>query len=102
MKRTQTHRYRNPWARGIDPQFFETTVKPVEYRGFQIFHRGEHSHELVKDGVCLAMRAGRGGPKGLADALHGEGGEPTWLVERAREIAREHGVKLPRAKRRAA
>lgn len=91
-------RYRNPWHDGLNygPEFFETTVKPVEYRGFQIVHRFKDSHELVKDGVCLTIRAGKNGPRNLADALCGDSNdEPVWLIERARGIAASHSVVLP-------
>lgn len=105
-KQSKKYRYRNPWHRPLKSEggeFFETTVAPVEYRGFQIFHRFKGSHELVKDGVCLTIRAGRGGPASLADALCGDkNDEPTWLVESARVIAAAHGVWLPSRRKRAA
>lgn len=94
-------RYRNPWHRSGEPEFYETTTKPVEYRGFQIFHRFG-GWELVKDGVCLTQRAGKNGPRNLADALCGDlNDEPEWLVESARAIAEKHGVTLPTIQRAA-
>lgn len=97
MAKSVTHRYLNPWSADptAKPEYFATTVKPVEYRGFQIFQRLPNSHELVKDGVCLTQRAGGGALKSLADALLGEKtGWPKWDVDRCRAVATAHRVKL--------
>lgn len=93
-------RYRNPWHKpGVShygPEFYTTSVKPIDYRGFQIVHRFKHSHELVKDGVCLTIRAGRNGPRQLADTLLGDASNDCpFNVARARAIAKEFGVSLP-------
>lgn len=93
-----THRYLSPWSPDPfrKPEYFTTTMAPVEYRGFHIFQRLPKSHELVKDGVCLTQRAGGGELRSLVDALCGDRSRhPRWLVKRAREIATLHGVKLP-------
>jgi hypothetical protein len=93
-----THRYRNPWHDGLQygPEFYETAAKPTEYRGFLIFNRFKGSWELVKDGVCLTQRAGKNGPRILADALCGDDSDDCpFNVERARVIAAKHGVDLP-------
>ena len=89
--------YRNPWSHHSEPEFFSTTVKPVEYRGFKIFNRlGGISWELVKDGVCLTQRAGRNGPRNLVDALYGDAdADCPFNVERARNIAKQFGVVIP-------
>ena len=99
MSSPTIYRYRNPWHDGLKygPEFFEARVAPTEYRGFQIFKRFSKSYELVKDGVCLTIRGGAGGPRSLVDALYGEANdEPAWRIERARSIAAKHGVALPR------
>lgn len=95
---SKTFRYLNPWSADpvSKPEYFETTVKPIDYRGFQIVHRFEKSHELVKDGVCLTQRAGGGALKSLVDALLGDKSDhPKWLVESARNVGTRHGVKFP-------
>lgn len=98
-----TFTYRNPWftpgKAHYGPEFFSTDAKPVAYRGFQIVERIKgHSWELVKDGVCLTQRAGRNGPKQLADALLGDASEDCpFNVQRAQEIADRCGVTFARA-----
>lgn len=93
-----TATYRNPWfttSGNYGPEFYKTDAKPVEYRGFQIFQRIPGAWELVKDGVCLTQRAGKQGPRNLADALLGDASDDMpWLVERARGIAERFGVKF--------
>lgn len=94
--------YRNPWHRPdkphYGPEFYSTDAKPVEYRGFQIFQRVKGTWELVKDGVCLTQRAGRNGPRYLADALLGDPSEDCpFNIERARLIASRHHVSLREA-----
>lgn len=93
-------RYRNPWfvegKAHYGPEFYSTTAKPVDYRGFQIVSHHKGDHRLVKDGVCLTIRAGRNGPRNLADALCGDASaDAEWLVDRARAIAAQFGVRLP-------
>lgn len=95
-----THRYLNPWSADpvAKPEYFTAAVKPIDYRGFQIFHRLPKSYELVKDGVCLTQRAGGGSLKALADALLGDKStEPKWLVERARFVADAYGIAFQRS-----
>lgn len=96
------HRYQNPWhnphCTDYGPAFYETDKEPVEYRGFQIFQRIPGAWELVKDGVCLTQRAGKDGPRALADALMGNASdEPEWFVERAKEILDRFGIKIAEA-----
>lgn len=101
----KSFRYLNPFSADPigKPEYFEAHVRPVEYRGFQIVRRFANSHELVKDGVCLTQRHGGGALKSLVDALLGDKSDhPKWLVDRARDIATAHGVKLASQVRRAA
>jgi len=103
MTAKQTFHYLNPWSADPigKPEFFSTQVKPVQYRGFQIFHRHAGVYELVKDGVCLTQRGGGGAMKSLADALLGDKSDhPSWMVKRSRDIGTAHGVKF--AQQRAA
>lgn len=98
-------RYLNPWSADpvSNPEYFESYAQPIDYRGFQIVRRFPKSHELVKDGVCLTQRAGGGALKSLVDALLGDKSDhPKWLVERARDIAKRHGVSLTTTARTAA
>lgn len=86
-------RYLSPWSPDPigKPEYFETTVRPTNYRGFQIFHRMPKSFELVKDGVCLTQRAGGGALKSLVDALLGDKSDhPEWLVDSARSVMLAH------------
>lgn len=96
------HRYRNPWHKPFvqhyGPEFFETSARPINYRGFQIFNRFKGCHELVKDGICLTQRVGGGALRSLADALLGDKSDhDEWLVERARQFGAAHGVSFDRA-----
>jgi hypothetical protein len=55
-------RYKNPWyhaSHGHDPEYYETDVKPREYRGYLIYQRiSGVCWDVVKDGVCVTQRAG--------------------------------------------
>ena len=53
-------KYLNPWylPGGYSPQYFETSVKPKEYRGFLIYERIKKSFDIVFDGVCITQRGG--------------------------------------------
>lgn len=95
-------KYKNPWhtpgAAHYGPEFFSTDKKPTEYRGFQIFHRHAGCYELVKDGVCLTQRAGKNGPRNLADALLGKkSADCRFNVARARAIADRFGLSFEEA-----
>lgn len=67
--------YRNSfWTpTSIDPQTYIVYARPVEYRGYQIFHRIKGSRpsrncfDLVKDGVCVRQMCGLEGCKRAAD-----------------------------------
>lgn len=58
--------YRNPWydsSKGHDPEYYVTEAEPREYRGYFIYNRipgvpGRGCWDIVKDGVCVAQRAG--------------------------------------------
>lgn len=62
--------YKNPWFRSSrdSSPTFKTDVRPTEYRGYQIFHRGG-GWDVVKDGVCRTQRVGLSGAKGYVDAV---------------------------------
>lgn len=97
MSQSPAYSYRNPWftpgKAWMGAEFYATDTKPIEYRGFQIFHRHDAVWELVKDGVCLTQRAGKNGPRNLADALLGDKDKDCkFNVQRARAIAAQHGV----------
>lgn len=58
----KTFTYKNPWHKEsmlieYGPSFYSTDVKPLEYRGYQIFERIKGSSDIVKDGICVTQRA---------------------------------------------
>ena len=59
--------YANPWyspSSGVDPAVYTTDAKPVEYHGFQIFHRIKGvCCDVVYEGVCVAQRVGMSGAR---------------------------------------
>jgi hypothetical protein len=63
--------YLNPWSPYLrdSEREFKTRVKPVQHRGFKIYQRIPNSFEVVKDGVCVAQRAGLEGAKRAIDNL---------------------------------
>lgn len=64
--------YRNPWFKpmGHDPEIYKTDVKPVEYRGYQIYQRIKGvCWDVVKNGVARTQRCGLEGGKGYIDAV---------------------------------
>ena len=74
--------YKNPWHRvnstESGPAFYSTDAKPVEYRGYVLYHRipgasGRGCWDVVKDGVCVGQYAGPSGARQFVDKLHGEG-----------------------------
>jgi len=82
-------RYRNSFYKpnGVDgigrphtygPEFYETDAVPVEHAGHLIYERrdastfGDSVFDVVKDGTCVAQRAGLTGAKQAAEALHKE------------------------------
>jgi hypothetical protein len=55
--------YKNPWHNPrtgqYGPPVYETNVKPVHYKGYQIYQRIEGAvWDVVKDGVCVTQMAG--------------------------------------------
>ncbi len=69
--------YRNTWHKPKDakygPEFYETSARPVEYRGFLIYHRQETVYDIVVEGVCVGQYAGPNGARRAIDAaLTGE------------------------------
>lgn len=44
-------------------EFLTCDSKPVEYKGFQIYHRLSEVFDIVKAGVCVGMCAGLNGAK---------------------------------------
>lgn len=67
--------YRNPWHQPsrheYGPAFYETSAKPVQYRGYAIFHR--IAFDVVKDGCCVGQYHGINGARQFVDKLLGEG-----------------------------
>ncbi len=67
--------YRNLFysLKSEDPEIYKTDAKPVEYKGFLIYHRIKSSNpwgncwDIVKDGVCVSQYAGLSGAKGVID-----------------------------------
>lgn len=53
------HRYKNSFHRPDDqrygPEYYETSVDPVEFLGCLLFKRGL-VYDLVQDGVCICQR----------------------------------------------
>jgi hypothetical protein len=66
-------RYKNPWHKPLKPmygpEFYETEVDPIEYRGYLIYERLPAVFDIVRDGVCLSQYAGLNGAKGFIDTL---------------------------------
>jgi hypothetical protein len=64
--------YRNPWHDPRDarygPAFYTTSARPTRHAGHEIYHRHESCWDVVKDGVCVAQRAGFNGAKRAAEA----------------------------------
>lgn len=76
-KRMKTAKYKNPWhspkersSKFENAPFYETNVKPTEYRGFKIYHRHTEVWDVVRDGVCVSQRAGFNGAKRFIDQIH--------------------------------
>jgi hypothetical protein len=70
--RSPEARYKNPWHQPRDsrygPEFYTTTVKPAEHAGHLIYERIEGSvWDVVKDGACVAQRAGINGAQKAAE-----------------------------------
>lgn len=47
----------------------ETSAKPIEYKGYLIYHRNHQTWDIVKDGVCVGMNAGPNGAREKVDNL---------------------------------
>lgn len=67
--------YTNPWHRPRQPMYgpakFDTDAKPVEYRGHLIYQRLPQCFDVVRDGGCIAQRAGIRGARAAVDARLG-------------------------------
>ncbi len=51
-------------------EFYETDKKPESYRGYLIYQRIPGSvWDVVKDGACVAQRAGPNGARAVVDNL---------------------------------
>lgn len=64
-------KYRNPWHSPCSTDsttHFTTSVRPTEYRGYQIYERVPHSWDVVKDGCCIRQLAGFKGATACVDA----------------------------------
>lgn len=55
------------------PEFYETDVKPTDYRGYLVYERIKGSvWDVVKDDVCITQMAGMSGAKAAIDAVEDE------------------------------
>jgi hypothetical protein len=66
--------YKNPWHKRFEPMYgpaeYSTNVKPEEYKGFLIYERIDGAvWDVVKDGACVAQRAGINGAKQYIDEV---------------------------------
>jgi hypothetical protein len=69
--------YSNPWHKRYKeeygPEYYETKVNPIEYKGHLIFQRIEgRVWDVVKNGKCVTQRAGLNGAKRAIDLLTSE------------------------------
>lgn len=67
-------RYKNPWHKPgkpeLGPEFYETDVKPKEYKGYLIYERiSGVCWDVVKDGQAVTQRAGPKGARRYIDEL---------------------------------
>lgn len=82
-------KYKNPWfntGKDNGPELFECDKDPVEYNGCLIYEREEFGYkvfDVVKDGICVAQRAG---PRGAREAVDNKSWEE-------REWWKKRGVK---------
>lgn len=66
---TYSNSFHNPLNRDSKPEII-CESKPVEYKGHLIFERIKGvCYDVVKDGVCIGMRAGISGAKRFIDKL---------------------------------
>lgn len=91
-----TTSYRNPWHRPDAPMYgparYETTARPVEYRGHLIFERIRGTcWDVVKDGACITQRAGINGARSAVDALAAPSGFTTALLTPGSKLRRAMG-----------
>jgi len=64
--------YRNPWHKPMHPQYgpayYTTNENPTKYKGFLIYERiCDQVWDVVRDGECVAQRAGLNGAKRAID-----------------------------------
>jgi len=71
-------KYRNPWHKphndAYGPAFYQTDAKPIAHAGHLLYQRipgpvGRCCWDVVKDGVCIAQRAGRDGAMRAAETM---------------------------------
>jgi hypothetical protein len=73
-----TARYRNSWFRSGetrgDPEYYETDARATEHAGCLIFERIKgRVWDVVRDGTCLAQRAGPSGAREAAERITADG-----------------------------
>lgn len=66
------HRYRNRFHNPFDakygPEFYETDIRPIDYKGFKIFQRIQGSvWDCVISGEVIRMMGGLSGAKRYID-----------------------------------
>ena len=60
------------WRKSLGPEVYESDSEPVEHSGFLIYRRQEFGYpifDVVKNGICVAQRAGPNGAKQAAEML---------------------------------
>ena len=82
-----THAYKNPWAKPHEPQEYVRNVEPFVHAGCQIFHVLPDQWDVVKNGVCIAQRAGKRGAMACAEIVDGMD-TPTYKDVGARMLER--------------
>lgn len=63
----------NPNDKYYGPEYYQTDVKPSEYKGYSIYHVKKDQYDVVQYGICVAQMAGLNGAKRAIDKLIEEG-----------------------------
>lgn len=82
-----THVYKNPWAKPHEPQEYVRNVQPFTHAGSLVFRVIPDQWDVVKNGVCIAQRAGKRGAMACAEVVE-DMKTPTYDDVRARMLER--------------